>query len=122
VADVVVMNHDEDVLAGMAMTVEAMGLTVATCHATAPTTELAAFIREHEPRAVVYDLGPPPLERAVAKWRDLCREPGANRPYVITTTTPCAIEPAGCMVACVLLKPLGFDEVAHAVRRALGAT
>lgn len=120
--DVVVMNHDPDVLDALATAVADAGLTVASCFAQRTVAELAAFLREHEPRAVVYDLGPPPVDLAVEKWRRLCQEPGGYRPYVLTTTHADAhsFDPHPCMVDCVLLKPVALDELTQAVRRASG--
>jgi DNA-binding response OmpR family regulator len=117
--DVVVLNHDQEVLEALAEAVEVAGFSVATRHAVGPVEELAAFIRRHDPGAVVYDLGPPPVESSLQKWRTLCRLPGAGRAYVITTSFPVKLELEGCMVDSVLLKPLGFDAVGAAVRRAL---
>lgn len=117
--DVVVMNHDRDVLDAMRSVVEAEGFTVATRQACEPVEALAAFVRERDPRVVVYDLGPPPVEGALAKWRDLCRQPGADRPYVVTSTFRCELDPHPCMVECVLLKPLTMGDMTAAVRRAM---
>jgi DNA-binding NarL/FixJ family response regulator len=113
------MNHDVDVLDAMALAVEAAGFTVAKHYAKGPVDQLAAFIRQQDPKVVVYDFGPPPVDRAVEKWRDLCRQPGATRAYVLTTTYAHELDGDAAMVECVLLKPMTFDQVAGAVRRAM---
>jgi hypothetical protein len=92
---------------------------VSTRDAQGTPDELAAFIREHDPKVVVYDLGPPPLEPAVEKWRELCQQPGAHRRYVLTCANQCELDPHPCMLECVLLKPFGLDDVTTAVRRAM---
>lgn len=120
--DVVVINHDPDVLEALAAALEDDGLTVAKSDARRSAEELANLVREQDPRVVVYDLGPPPVDPAVEKWRNLCQQPGARRPYVITTTYPCQFDPHPCAVECVLLKPMTFDDVNAAVRRAMQVT
>lgn len=117
--DVVVINHDVDVLDALATAIESAGFKVAKRQAQERLDQLVAFVREQDPRVVVYDLGPPPVESAIEKWRDLCRQPGANRPYVITTTYACELAPHACMVECVLLKPMTLHEVTEAVHRAM---
>jgi len=117
--DVVVMNHDVEVLEALAMAVEAAGFTVAKQYARGPVDELAAFIRQQDPKVVVYDFGPPPADLAVEKWRDLCRQPGASRAYVLTTTYAHDLDGDAAIVECILLKPMTFDQVAEAVRRAM---
>jgi hypothetical protein len=117
--DVVVMNHDVDVLDAMATAVEAAGFTVAKRYAHGPVDQLAAFIRQQDPKVIVYDFGPPPAELAVEKWRDLSRQPGAGRAYVLTATYAHGLDADVEMVECVLLKPTTFEAVAAAIRRAM---
>jgi DNA-binding NtrC family response regulator len=117
--DVVVMNHDVDVLEAMATAVEAAGFTVAKRYAQEPVDELAAFIRQQDPKVIVYDFGPPPAELAVEKWRDLSRQPGASRAYVLTATYVHNLDADATTFECILLKPTTFDEVAAAIRRAI---
>ena len=116
--DVVVLNGDEDLLGAVQDALQASGFSVAARFSQGPAEELAGFIRKHDPRVVVHDLGPPPVERAIQRWRDLCRQPGADRPYVLTTTFDCNLDPHPCMVSCVLLMPATLKDVAAAVRRA----
>jgi CheY-like chemotaxis protein len=118
--DVVVMNHDDDTLLGLSLALQDCGYTTAARHAQGALEDLASFIRIHEPRVVVYDLGRPPWEDGIEKWRALCRQPGAHGPYVITTTNAALqLEPSPCFASTVLLKPVGFDEVAEAVKKAM---
>ena len=120
--DLVVMSLDEDILQGMALVAKTLGLTVAMRHEEGTVKELAAFIREQDPKLVVYDLGPPPAHRDLQKWRSLCREPGARRSYVLTTMDrSLKVDPDECMVESILLIPFNAHEVALAVRRALDA-
>lgn len=118
-ADVVVINHDLDVLEALATVIESEGYTIARRHGQGSPDQLAAFIREHDPRVVVYDMGPPPLEDAVERWRQLCQQPGAHRPYVLTTSNACTLDPHPCMLEAVLMQPLDIGDVLTAVRRAL---
>lgn len=118
-ADVVLINHDPDVLDALAAAVEGAGFIVAARHAQGTADELAAFIREQDPRVVIFDLGPPPLEPAIQKCQELCQLPGAHRPYVLTTSTVCELPPHPCMLETVLLKPFTLDDVMAAVQRAM---
>lgn len=104
----------------MAQAVESAGFTVAARLAQGVVDELAAFVRARNPRVVVYDLGPPPVDDAVEKWRELSRQLGTNRAYVLTTTYDDKLEldPGPCKVECILPKPVAFEDVAAAVHRA----
>ena len=122
-ADVVVINHDADVLDALETVIGEAGFQVATCFAQESVDRLAAFIREHDPRVVVYDLGPPPQGAAIEEWRALCQLPGADRRYVVTTTVTttyaCTLDPHPCMVERVLMRPTDLEGVTSALDRAI---
>ncbi|HEX8791190.1 MAG TPA: hypothetical protein VF765_09610, partial [Polyangiaceae bacterium] len=111
-----------DVLDALATVIGSAGHSVVTRQGPDSVDHLAAFIREQDPRVVIFDLGPPPTEIAVEKWRELCQQHGAHRPYVLTTTTACTLDPHPCMLEAVLLQPLALGDVIAAIRRAMATS
>lgn len=121
--DVAILNHDSEVLAGLAEAISAIGFTTAREHTEGATlSALAKFIREADPKVVVYDLGEPPYAPAIQRWRGLVNEPGCERrAYVITTNsseTP-DFDPGPVRVAALLKRPFGHEQLAQAIGEAL---
>ena len=87
------------------------------------TQDLAAFLREHEPSAVIWDIALP----YDANWHYVqgVRERGIMRdcPLVLTTTNKRALETlvGATDVLEIIGKPFDLDDVFAAVRRALAA-
>jgi DNA-binding response OmpR family regulator len=122
---VAVFNSADDVIDMLRVALEGSGFVVASAKLSeiqSGVMDLVAFVREHRPVAIVYDL-PRPYE---ANWNflRLLRETASlNRlGWVLTTLDKAALESAvgpSSVVQIVLGKPYGLDEVVAAVRQSL---
>lgn len=121
--DVVILNHDSEVLAGLAEIITSIGFSTAREHTEgASLLQLAKFIREADPRVVVYDLGEPPYAPAIQRFRGLVNEPGCERRAYIITTSSSEVpdfDPGPIRVLGLLKRPFGHAELAQAIGEAL---
>jgi CheY-like chemotaxis protein len=122
---VAVFNSADDVIEMLRIALEGSGFAVVSAKLSeiqSGVMDLVAFVREHRPVAIVYDI-PVPYE---AHWNflGLMRETESLRRlgWVVTTINKSALEAAvgpAQVVEIVLGKPYTLDDVVEAVRRAL---
>jgi hypothetical protein len=125
---VAIFNSMDDLLDTLRISFEAQGFVVATARLAdiqSGVLDLIAFVKEHKPVALVYDL-PRPYE---ANWNVLrmLRETDSLQDlvWVITTTNKEALEravPKTNAIEVILGKPYTIDEVIGAVRKGLLTT
>jgi DNA-binding response OmpR family regulator len=122
---VAIFNSMDDILDMVRLAFEAQGFAAATARLAeiqSGVLDLIAFVREHKPVALVYDL-PRPYE---ANWNVLrmLRETDSLKDlvWVITTTNKEALEravPRTNALEIVVGKPYTVDDVINAVRKGL---
>jgi DNA-binding response OmpR family regulator len=122
---VAIFNSMDDILDMVRLAFEAQGFAAATARLAeiqSGVLDLIAFVREHKPVALVYDL-PRPYE---ANWNVLrmLRETDSLKDlvWVITTTNKEALEravPRTNALEIVVGKPYSIDDVINAVRKGL---
>lgn len=122
---VAVLNSVDDVIEMVRVALEGAGFAVVSAKLSeiqSGVMDLVAFVREHRPVALVYDI-PLPYE---ANWNflRLMRETESLKrlAWVITTIDKSALEAAGGpahVVEITLGRPYTADDVVQAVRRAL---
>jgi DNA-binding response OmpR family regulator len=122
---VAVFNSADDVIEMLRVALEGSGFAVVSAKLSeiqSGVMDLVAFVREHRPVAIVYDL-PRPYE---ANWNflRLLRETASlsKLGWVLTTLDKSALEAAvgpAPVVQIVLGKPYGLGEVVAAVRQSL---
>jgi DNA-binding NtrC family response regulator len=122
---VAVIDTNDDILDLVRQRLEDEGFAVVTervAHLKDGRLDLAAFVEAHDPGVIVYDIAPPYEHNWAFLKVVQTSEPARGRPFVITTTNKAALErfvgPTGAHE--ILGKPFDLDEVAAAVRRALG--
>jgi DNA-binding response OmpR family regulator len=124
---VAIFNSMDDLLDLLRISFEAEGFHAVTARLAdiqSGALDLIAFVREHRPVAVVYDI-PRPYE---SNWNflRLLRETDSlkNLVWVLTTTNKEALEGAvrkTNAIEIVFAKPYTLDEVIQAVRKGLSA-
>jgi len=123
---IAVLNASTDVLELLQEALEDEGFV--TVRAAVPeikrgSEDFVAFLKEHDPAAIVYDVSPPYEENwtFLRLLRDT--EAAKGRPFVITTTNKRALEAAiGATDAHeVIGKPYDLQEIVKAVHDALAA-
>ena len=122
---VAVLNSADDVIEMLCVALEGSGFVVVSAKLSeiqSGIMDLVAFVREHRPVAIVYDL-PRPYE---ANWNflRLLREVQSlsRLGWVLTTLDKAALEAAvgpASVVQIVLGKPYGLDDVVAAVKQSL---
>jgi CheY-like chemotaxis protein len=125
---VAVFNSSDDMVELLRVLFERHGFVVVTGHISAIRKgefDLSAFVRQHQPDVVVYDVVPP-YDR---QWRflDHLRQTTALKPipFVLTSSNAAATrELAGTdeQIIEVLGRPFEFDALVDAVKRAAGST
>jgi CheY-like chemotaxis protein len=124
---VAVFNSSDDMVELLRVLLERHGFVVVTGHIAAirkGELDLAAFVQQHQPDVVVYDLIPP-YDR---QWRFLehlrSTSPLKSMPFVLTSSNAKATgELAGTdeQIIEILGRPFEFDALVEAVRKATGA-
>jgi DNA-binding response OmpR family regulator len=125
---VAIFNSMDDLLDTLRISFEAQGFVVATARLAdiqSGVLDLIAFVKEHKPVALVYDL-PRPYEANLNVLRML-RETDSLQDlvWVITTMNKEALEravPKTNAIEVILGKPYTIDEVIGAVRKGLLTT
>jgi CheY-like chemotaxis protein len=124
---VAIFNSMDEILDMMRLAFEAQGFVTATARLAdiqSGALDLIAFVKEHKPVAVVYDI-PRPYEANCNVLRLLRETDSLQRlTWVVTTTNKEALEravPKTNAIEIVLGKPYTVDEVIDAVRTGLGA-
>jgi len=122
---VAVFNSADDVIEMLRIALEGAGFAVVTAKLSevqSGVMDLVAFVREHRPVAIVYDI-PRPYE---ANWNflQLMRETESLKElgWVLTTLNKSALEAVvgpATVVEIVLGTPYSLDDVVGAVRQAL---
>jgi DNA-binding response OmpR family regulator len=121
---VAILNSNDDLVEMLRMLIEQAGFTTVTGHiddVRKGKLDLVNFVRQHDPRVIVYDLVPP-YDRS---WNYLLAlrdsETMRGRPFVLTSVNAeRAREVVGRseMVYEVVGKPLDLDQVVQAVKEA----
>lgn len=123
-ATVAVVNANDDVVELLRVVLQRAGHQVVTAHVPdikRGVIDLAAFVRQHDPSVIVYDI-PVPYEE---NWNffKLVREAPAmrDRAFVLTTTHKANLERlVGATTAIEIVgKPFDLDQVVEAVNRSL---
>jgi DNA-binding NtrC family response regulator len=124
---VAIFNSMEEILDMVRLAFEAQGFVTATARLAdiqSGALDLIAFVKEHKPVALVYDI-PRPYEANCNVLRLLRETDSLQRMiWVITTTNKEAVEravPNTNAIEIVLGKPYTVDEVIDAVRKGLRA-
>jgi len=122
---VAIFNSSDDLLFMLRMLFEQNGFVTAVGHVNDlrnGALDLTAFVNQYRPAVVVYDLVPPYAQQ----WSFLDHlrhnSPLGGRPFVLTSTNArMARELAGRTesVIEVLGRPFDFEELLHAVQRAV---
>jgi CheY-like chemotaxis protein len=125
---VAVFNSSDDMVELLRVLFERYGFVVVTGHITAirkGELDLAAFVAQHQPHVVVYDVVPP-YDR---QWRFLDHlrktSPLKAIPFVLTSSNAHATRQlAGTdeQIIEVLGRPFEFDNLVEAVRRVTGSS
>ena len=82
--------------------------------------DLDAFIRQHDPQVIVYDIAPP-YDANWALFQHICRMDGLrNRQFVVTSINAKHVESlsSGHPVYEIVGKPYDLDRLVHAVKEA----
>lgn len=124
---IAVFNSSSDTVDLLRTALEANGFQTVTGHipeVKSGQLDFIAFIQDHAPAVIVYDISPP----YEANWTFLrlvrSTEPVTSRPFIITTTNkPALDELVGDTHAIEIIgKPYDLQQVVDAVRAALAQT
>lgn len=124
--DVAIIDRDDTALWLLSQIVQELGYTVKALHLCGVVDEVVCrFIRETQPRLVIYDLGPPPVDEAIARWQRICAAPGCSHMhYIITTAARPPFKTLNTSVCgatvTVLPHPFGESELQRELLRTIG--
>jgi len=121
---ILVINSNEDTVEMLRIKLERSGFETLSAHVSdvkRGRVDLQAYLRRHQPAAIVYDIAPPYAQN----WTffKLLRSTDVMRsvPLVLTSTNKDEVEAiAGTPVLEVIGKPYDLDAITDAVHRALG--
>ena len=124
---VAVLNTSPDVVDLLRLSLERAGIIVVsalTYEIREGTVNLQAFIEQHQPKAIVYDIAPP-YDANWQLFQHTQRMPFmADRYFVLTATHKQQVARyagAGQRIYEIIGKPFDLDEIVQAVREALKA-
>jgi len=122
---VAIFNSRADFIGALREALDREGLPAATAllaEIQDGTLDLVAFLEEHDPPVIVYDL-PRPFERHWNFLRLLKQTDGLRkRTWILTTTDKKALDAAvgaSGVIEIIYGEPYGVDEIVEAVRHAL---
>jgi CheY-like chemotaxis protein len=121
---VAVFNTNDDVVELLRMVIEQAGFAVVTGHIDdikRGQLDLQTFVEQHDPKVIVYDIGPP-YDRSWTFLEHLRnRPPLQGRQFVLTTTNIArvreAVGPAENVFE-IVGKPFDLDVIVRAVKEA----
>lgn len=92
---VAILNSNDDTVEMLRTMIETQGMVAVTAHIAdlrRGTFDFAAFIAEHDPTVVIYDI-PPPYDRNWLFFQHLRGMPSMKgRKFVVTRTNPARVE------------------------------
>jgi DNA-binding response OmpR family regulator len=125
VVDVAVINTSEEIAQALEWALQDEGWTTArafTLDFKAGRQDLAAFLRQHDPRAIVWDIAIPYEENWAFCQQAQQLPETQGLPFVLTATNQAALEglvgPTNTLE--IIGKPFDLQRMIDAVRRALG--
>jgi CheY-like chemotaxis protein len=122
---VAVLNSSPDVMTMLREALEEEGFTIVTAHVPEikrGQQDLVAFLTQHDPRVIVYDISPPYDENWTFLRLVQDTESVKNRAFVLTTINKRALEEAvgATHTLEVIGKPYDLGQVVRAVQKACG--
>jgi CheY-like chemotaxis protein len=122
---VAIVNTNDDLVSALQHALEADGFNIVTAHIEAiksGTLDFAAFLDEHDPALVIYDLALPYDDNWT--FLNMLRQlPQAQRPFVVTTVNKRALDARVGSTDAIEIQGGHADDVAptmDAVRKTLG--
>jgi DNA-binding NtrC family response regulator len=80
------------------------------------------IIHQADPKVIIYDLGPPPVDRAIKLWGQVCHRDQGQHLYIITTPDAVAklpVVPCLFKIIKIMGKPFNFKELEQTIQMAL---
>jgi DNA-binding NtrC family response regulator len=123
---VAVLNANDDVVEMLRAAIQQAGFNTATAHVTdikRGEQDFLSFLKEHDPRVIVYDIAPPYHENWTFSQLLNNTEAAKNRTFVLTTANKALLqEVAGSAIDVfeVSEKPDTLARIVDAVKRSAG--
>jgi CheY-like chemotaxis protein len=120
-----VWNSNEDTIEMLRVRLESAGYVTVAAHVPdikRGKTDLADYMAQHKPQAVVYDIAPP-YEENWAFYKLVSSSAITDGvKFVLTSTNKQLVEKicGGCDIHEIIGKPYDIDQVAEAVKKTLG--
>jgi DNA-binding NarL/FixJ family response regulator len=123
---VAVLNSNDDTVEMLAAMLEFEGMVAVTAHISdlkRGQFDFGAFLKEHNPRVIIYDI-PPPYDRSWLFYEHLRSLPSMQgRKFVLTSTNPARVQQTAKTndpILEIIGKPYDLKVIVDAVREALG--